>query len=660
MSRWNLKLLSIAPISLLSIVPIALSGSCSNDKKGNSKKIVDPLDKSNSSTNFIKSVSTDEAQEIIAKNKNNDDFVLLDVRTQGELDEQYIDGMINIDYRNPDFKRLINQLNKKKTFLVYCRTQNRSHAAANIMKELGFEKVYWMDGGITKWLHENKPVINVNAHKKTLSISSNKNTFLISDDVEFLVNLDGSNITESEFTFELKDENDNLIAKDSKVFQNKFSTSLKSIFGEGLTLQENKQYSLWIKCEKLTNTNDALFKFSISKSPSTNPEFEAYKSKGAYDHISKHPSLEVNEDFIRNNFGHNVFQYKATNIQKEEKTIDNLVDKEKNTIVLFASPTCSSCMNCLVTLSKFDLSKFNYVKILTSVSDNVDEFLSLSKESFKEMNISSELDNSLLDNKDLIWKTKFNFSTTPKMLLVNKFGNVVNAIDSLSENNFEQDFIDVLDKTFDIKITKKLNIEPNENDSENEGKVNNQEESIFKNEYRTLEQRKKTEKDKIQYLKERDWNAMDKLYGLNVSEFRVYKSNGDLVPLKEVLPKNDNPTVLMYGSTHCGYCAYALKFFHNNPLKYANFIDLLTDGGINWFAQNNSSIDKIDKEIFQPYKSDWNVNVFNKYSHSVPQGYVLDKEYNLTYAFGSNYFLAQTIVDVVKDTISTLDENKTK
>jgi rhodanese-related sulfurtransferase len=43
------------------------------------------------------------------------------------------------------------KLDKKKPVAVYCRSGMRSANAANILKEMGFKKIYNLDGGYLAW-----------------------------------------------------------------------------------------------------------------------------------------------------------------------------------------------------------------------------------------------------------------------------------------------------------------------------------------------------------------------------------------------------------------------------------------------------------------------------------------------------------------------------
>ena len=92
-----------------------------------------------------------EARETIGKRAGDPRFVLLDVRTPKEFGEERIAGAVMIDYLSPAFRDEMAKLDREKTYLVYCRTGNRSNGALKVMRELGFRNVLHLAEGITKW-----------------------------------------------------------------------------------------------------------------------------------------------------------------------------------------------------------------------------------------------------------------------------------------------------------------------------------------------------------------------------------------------------------------------------------------------------------------------------------------------------------------------------
>ena len=84
--------------------------------------------------------------------ENDENAVILDVRTEDECNEGIIPEAINIDiYKGQGFIYLIEELEKTKNFYVYCKSGGRSGQACSIMNQLGFEKTYNLLGGMMEW-----------------------------------------------------------------------------------------------------------------------------------------------------------------------------------------------------------------------------------------------------------------------------------------------------------------------------------------------------------------------------------------------------------------------------------------------------------------------------------------------------------------------------
>lgn len=96
-------------------------------------------------------LSPAETRDLLAKRAGDPDFVLLDVRTRKEFDAERIAGAVLVDYNSPSFRDEIAKLDREKTYLVYCRTGNRSAGALKVMRESGFRNVFHLASGISKW-----------------------------------------------------------------------------------------------------------------------------------------------------------------------------------------------------------------------------------------------------------------------------------------------------------------------------------------------------------------------------------------------------------------------------------------------------------------------------------------------------------------------------
>lgn len=73
---------------------------------------------------------------------------VIDIRTAEEFESGHIEQAINIDFYASDFRDQISNLDKNKSYAIYCRSGNRSGQALTMMKTLGFTDVIDLDGGI--------------------------------------------------------------------------------------------------------------------------------------------------------------------------------------------------------------------------------------------------------------------------------------------------------------------------------------------------------------------------------------------------------------------------------------------------------------------------------------------------------------------------------
>ncbi|MFK7951499.1 MAG: rhodanese-like domain-containing protein [Ekhidna sp.] len=81
-----------------------------------------------------------------------ENHVILDVRSPQELAEGAVPGHTMINFFDGDFHDQIEKIDKSKDYLVYCRSGNRSGQACAMMSSMGFEgKLYNLEGGIGAW-----------------------------------------------------------------------------------------------------------------------------------------------------------------------------------------------------------------------------------------------------------------------------------------------------------------------------------------------------------------------------------------------------------------------------------------------------------------------------------------------------------------------------
>lgn len=143
--RRSIMLLTLS-VSL--IIGVVLVGGCT----GNETQTV-------TETQIIEVVTPQEAFNMIESNRNNPDFVIIDIRTPEEFAEGYIEGAINIDYYSATFEDELDSIDKNKMYLIYCQWGNRSGATLATMEGLKFMEVYDIKSGIEAWLAEGLPVV---------------------------------------------------------------------------------------------------------------------------------------------------------------------------------------------------------------------------------------------------------------------------------------------------------------------------------------------------------------------------------------------------------------------------------------------------------------------------------------------------------------------
>jgi phage shock protein E len=84
--------------------------------------------------------------------------VTLDIRTPEEFVGGHLADAQLIDFYGADFAQRIGELPKDATYVLYCRSGNRSAEAAALMRSQGFQSVYEVDGGILAWAQAGLPI----------------------------------------------------------------------------------------------------------------------------------------------------------------------------------------------------------------------------------------------------------------------------------------------------------------------------------------------------------------------------------------------------------------------------------------------------------------------------------------------------------------------
>lgn len=99
------------------------------------------------------------ANEAAALLKQKPEITLLDVRTPEEYTVGHLEKALNINYYDKDFQKKAARLDRRKSYLVYCASGNRSAKARQILHQIGFLNLYQLDGGIKAWQKAVLPVV---------------------------------------------------------------------------------------------------------------------------------------------------------------------------------------------------------------------------------------------------------------------------------------------------------------------------------------------------------------------------------------------------------------------------------------------------------------------------------------------------------------------
>jgi rhodanese-related sulfurtransferase len=111
------------------------------------------------SAGIVENLSAAQARLLIDTHQGDSNFVILDVRTPAEYQQGHISGALLNNYKAPSFSQNLDKLDRSKTFLVYCRSGNRSRGAVKIMVAKGFTNIFHMSGGILDWQKNKYPLV---------------------------------------------------------------------------------------------------------------------------------------------------------------------------------------------------------------------------------------------------------------------------------------------------------------------------------------------------------------------------------------------------------------------------------------------------------------------------------------------------------------------
>jgi len=90
---------------------------------------------------------------------NNEGAVVVDLSASGDFEKGHIAGSRNAQPAQFGPEHKLVAAARQSPVVLVCRNGTASAAAAKQLKKAGFEKVYWLDGGIPAWQQAELPLV---------------------------------------------------------------------------------------------------------------------------------------------------------------------------------------------------------------------------------------------------------------------------------------------------------------------------------------------------------------------------------------------------------------------------------------------------------------------------------------------------------------------
>jgi rhodanese-related sulfurtransferase len=113
----------------------------------------------NDKNQSTETITPEDAFNMIEEHKDDSNLVILDVRPKNEFETEHIPGAINLDYDGHEFKKKVQNIDKGKNYIIYCRSGVRGEYFMGIMKDSGFPHVFNILGGFVGWKVSKLPLV---------------------------------------------------------------------------------------------------------------------------------------------------------------------------------------------------------------------------------------------------------------------------------------------------------------------------------------------------------------------------------------------------------------------------------------------------------------------------------------------------------------------
>lgn len=102
----------------------------------------------------IKEITPEE----LSRQVNQGNITVIDIRENEEFSAGHLPSAIFIPRGFLELRIEATAPERDQAICLYCGGGNRSALAARSLQELGYTKVFSLEGGISRWIRENRPV----------------------------------------------------------------------------------------------------------------------------------------------------------------------------------------------------------------------------------------------------------------------------------------------------------------------------------------------------------------------------------------------------------------------------------------------------------------------------------------------------------------------
>ena len=132
-----------------------------NQKAQASKTLMDFVKEAKSQ---IRELTTQQAQSLLTSEP---DVLVLDVRESSEHEQGHIANALLVPRgileaaADPGYSKHVPELAnaRERPVLLYCATGGRSAMAAATLQQMGYQRVFSLDGGFSSWEQDGHPVV---------------------------------------------------------------------------------------------------------------------------------------------------------------------------------------------------------------------------------------------------------------------------------------------------------------------------------------------------------------------------------------------------------------------------------------------------------------------------------------------------------------------